>query len=70
MWDQKQFAQEEFWTQKQYLIWFHGKDIQKAMQRKKAEYIGLDNFFDWALNHLDINQYADLIELRNRISSL
>lgn len=22
---QQQFAQEEFWTQKQYLIWFHGK---------------------------------------------
>ncbi|MBU6346162.1 DUF4435 domain-containing protein [Cylindrospermopsis raciborskii] len=67
---QKQFAQEEFWTQKQYLIWFHGKDIQKAMQRQKSKYISLDNFFDWALNYLDINQYADLIELRNRISSL
>jgi hypothetical protein len=67
---QQEFDQEEFWTQKQYLIWFHGKDIQKAMQRQKAQYIALDKFFDWALNQLDINQYPDLIDLQNRISSL
>ena len=67
---QQQFSQEEFWTQKQYLIWFHGKYIQKAMQRQKSQYIALDKFFDWALNQLDVNQYPDLIELQNRISSL
>jgi len=65
---QQQFAQEEFWTQKQYLIWFHGKDIQKAMQQQKSQYISLNAFFDWALNQLDVNQYPDLIELQNRIS--
>ena len=32
---QQQFAQEKFWEQKDYLIWFHGKDIQKEMQRQK-----------------------------------
>ncbi|MEA5514714.1 hypothetical protein [Nodularia sp. UHCC 0506] len=67
---QQQFCQEEFWTQKQYLIWFHGKDIQKAMQRQKSQYIALDKFFDWALNQIDVNQYPDLIELQDRISSL
>ncbi|MHC5755348.1 MAG: hypothetical protein ACYTXF_32845 [Nostoc sp.] len=67
---QQQFAQEEFWTQKQYLIWFHGKDIQKAMQQQKSQYISLNAFFDWALNQLDVNQYPDLIELQNRISPL
>ncbi|AUB43562.1 hypothetical protein COO91_09743 (plasmid) [Nostoc flagelliforme CCNUN1] len=66
----QQFAQEEFWTQKQYLIWFHGKDIQKAMQQQKSQYISLNAFFDWALNQLDVNQYPDLIELQNRISPL
>ncbi len=65
---QQQFTQEEFWTQKQYLIWFHGKDIQKAMQQQKSQYISLNAFFDWALNQLDINQYPDLIELQNRIN--
>lgn len=67
---QQQFAQEEFWTQKQYLIWFHGKDIQKAMQQQKSQYISLNAFFDWALNQLDVNQYPDLIELQNTISPL
>ncbi|MEH2313605.1 MAG: hypothetical protein V7K35_19890 [Nostoc sp.] len=67
---QQQFAEEEFWTQKQYLIWFHGKDIQKAMQQHKSQYISLKDFFDWALNEIDVNQYPDLIELQNRISSL
>lgn len=66
---QQQFAEEEFWTQKQYLIWFHGKDIQKAMQRQKSQYISLKYFFNWALNEIDVNQYPDLIELQNRISS-
>ena len=67
---QQQFAQEEFWTQKQYLIWFHGKDIQKAMQQQKSQYISLSAFFDWAFNQLDVNQYPDLLELQNRIEQL
>ncbi|WP_174762918.1 hypothetical protein [Anabaena sp. UHCC 0187] len=29
----QQFDQEEFWIQKQYLIWFDGKDIQAAMHK-------------------------------------
>jgi len=67
---QQQFTQEEFWIQKQYLIWFHGKDIQKAMQQQKPQYISLNAFFDWVLNQLDVNQYPDLIELQNRINPL
>ncbi len=67
---QQQFAQEGFWTQKQYLIWFHGKDIQKAMQRQKSQYIALDAFFDWALMNIDINQYRDLVELQNVIREI
>ena len=67
---QQQFAQEAFWTQKQYLKWFHGKDIQKAMQRQKSQYIALDAFFDWALRQIDINQYPDLVELQNIIGEI
>jgi predicted metal-dependent hydrolase len=67
---QQKFSQEEFWTSKQYLIWFHGKDIQKAMQQQQSQYISLKSFFDWVLNELDVNQYPDLIELQNRISSM
>ena len=67
---QQQFSQENFWTSQQYLVWFHGKDIQKAMQQQQSRYISLNPFFNWALDHIDVNQYPDLIELQNRISHL
>ncbi|MEG4397137.1 DUF4435 domain-containing protein [Microcoleus sp. BROC3] len=64
------FAREEFWTQKQYLIWFNGKDIQKEMQRQDSTFISLSSFFDWAIPYLDINQHDDLIELKTKIEEL
>lgn len=67
---QQRFIQADFWTQKQYLIWFHGKDIQKEMQRQQANYISLSSFFDWAITQLDITQHPDLVELRARIEQL
>lgn len=67
---QQQFNREEFWMQKQYLIWFHGKDIQKEMQRRKPNYISLKSFFAWAMTQLDIDRHPDLMELRTRIEEL
>ncbi|MBD2485552.1 DUF4435 domain-containing protein [Planktothrix sp. FACHB-1365] len=73
---QNQFEQENFWTQKQYLIWFHGKDIQKRMemqkqlQQQKHHYISLVDFFRWGTNNFDITQYPDIMELRSRIEQL
>jgi hypothetical protein len=67
---QQHFSQEEFWVQKQYLIWFHGKDIQKEMQKQEPNYISLSSFFDWAITQLDITQYPDLMDLRTRIEQL
>ncbi|MGK7902334.1 MAG: hypothetical protein AB4352_13140 [Hormoscilla sp.] len=67
---QQQFARSEFWEQRQYLIWFHGKDIQKAMQIQEPDYISIKRFFDWAITQLDITQHSDLVELRTRIEQL
>jgi len=67
---QQRFNQEEFWTEKQYLIWFNGKDIQKEIQRQDSKYISLNSFFDWAIPQLDITQHPDLIELRTKIEQL
>ncbi|MGD1863582.1 MAG: hypothetical protein ACFB0D_03415 [Phormidesmis sp.] len=64
------FAQERFWTERQYLIWFHGKDLQKEMQKQEPSYISLANYFMWAANEIDITQHSDLIELRERIKQL
>ncbi|MGB8691699.1 MAG: hypothetical protein WCD53_30855 [Microcoleus sp.] len=67
---QQQFDQEEFWTQKQYLIWFNGKDIQKEMQKQDSKYISLNSFFNWAIPQLDITQHPDLMELRTKMEQL
>ena len=67
---QQHFSQEDFWSQKQYLIWFHGKDLQKEMQRQNNSYISLSSFFDWAITRLDITQHPDLMDLRARMENL
>ncbi|MBE9127281.1 MULTISPECIES: DUF4435 domain-containing protein [unclassified Coleofasciculus] len=68
---QNRFAQEEFWVQRQYLNWFHGKDIRKAMQKQQSQYISLyDSFCNWAIAQLDITQYPELMELRTKIEEL
>jgi hypothetical protein len=65
---QQQFAQAEFWQQQQYLIWFHGKDIQKAMQKQRQHYISLDKFMKSVIPQLDIAQYPDFLELKDKIA--
>jgi hypothetical protein len=64
------FDQPEFWANKKYLIWFHGKDIQKEMQRQKQNYISLEDFFDWAIPELEIDRYPDFIALQKKIKEL
>ncbi len=67
---QEQFSQAEFWEQKQYLIWFHGKDIQKAMQKQKSDYISLDKYFFSIIEQFDVTKHLDLVELRTKIKEL
>jgi hypothetical protein len=68
---QQQFAQAEFWQQQQYLIWFHGKDIQKNMQNQRQHYISLKSFMEkWAIPQLNIAQYPDFLELKDKIAQL
>lgn len=67
---QQHFNQVEFWLQKQYLIWFHGKDIQKEMQKQEPQYLSLKTFFNWAVARINVERYPDLSELRNKISHL
>jgi len=66
----QQFSQSEFWSQKQYVIWFHGKDIQKEMQKQESQYISLKAFFNWAAHQLNIARHLDLRELRSKIEQL
>jgi hypothetical protein len=67
---QEIFIQSDFWTQEQYLIWFHGKDLQKEMQKQQPKYISLSSFFDWAFTELNIENYPDLKKLKENIEQL
>ncbi|MCD8486443.1 MAG: DUF4435 domain-containing protein [Desertifilum sp.] len=67
---QQKFSQPEFWLHQEYLIWFHGKDIQKAMQKHQPRYIALNAFFNWAVSRVDISQHPDLVELQAKIEQL
>lgn len=72
---QERFGDDNFWDQQQYLVWFHGKDIIKQMQRTENNYPSLkkrkgEDFLNWAVDELDFNQYPDLLTLKNKIESL
>jgi len=64
------FTQETFWQNHRYLIWFNGKDLAKAMQKQKSNYISLKDFYDWIIAKIDIDKYPDLIQLRSKIINL
>lgn len=67
---QNHFSQSAFWENREYLVWFHGKDLQKMMQRQQQNYISLDEFFKWAVQSLDSRKHADLVELSQQIEQL
>lgn len=67
---QQRFNQEEFWNNKLYLIWFNGKDIQKAMQKERNDYIDLKRCFEKTSRKVDITQHPDLMELKTKIQQL
>ncbi|MDB9529013.1 hypothetical protein PN498_23675 [Oscillatoria sp. CS-180] len=59
------FGDGGFWESKDYLVWFHGKDIQKAMQIKQPNSISLQkSYFDWAISRIDFSRHPDLEELK------
>jgi hypothetical protein len=64
------FSDSDFWSAKQYLNWFHGKDIQKAMQRENSQYISLEDFFEPAINKFDPTHFNDLMEFKEKIEKL
>jgi len=61
------FAASEFVDCAEYLVWFHGKDLIKAMQRLRPNAISLQHFCGWAVEHVDWNQYADLRQLAAKV---
>lgn len=63
------FGEEAFWKGDSYMLWFHGKDVQKAMQRKRPNSISLNSFCRWAAENMNWKQHPDLVELSTLLSS-
>jgi len=63
----KQFMAHEFIDEAHYLVWFHGKDLRKAMQKLRPNSISLEHFCGWSVENLDWAQHADLRELATKI---
>jgi hypothetical protein len=62
-----QFGLPSFWEHRDYRIWFHGKDLQKAMQRSRPDRISLKHFFSWAVDQVAWGEHPDLLELAEKI---
>lgn len=61
------FAVSEFVDRCEYLVWFHGKDLAKTMQRMRPNSISMQHFCGWAVEHVDWNQHVDLRQLAARV---
>jgi len=63
----ERFSAEGFLNHQEYLVWFHGKDLKKAMQKLRLQGISLDHFLGWSVENFDWEQHRDLRELASLI---
>lgn len=69
------FEAEAFYKDKQYLTWFSGKNLCKALNQNMPKFIRkqrrfMDRYLNWASNNIDYMQFPDLVELKDRLQSL
>lgn len=62
------FASPTFWDSQAYLVWFHGKDLRKAIQKGPQVRISLKSFCDWAVDKVDLDACPDILELERLMS--
>lgn len=65
----QRFRSNGFFDLFQYLVWFQGKDVAKAMQRLRPNSISLGHFFRWSVNHFDWHQHPDLEQFAALLST-
>ena len=64
-----QFSTPQFWQEQEYLVYFHGKDLQKAITRKLNlihTQISWDNYHRFAIDRInfrDFPEYEQFIQL-------
>jgi hypothetical protein len=65
-----EFSQIEFYEQRQYLVWFHGKDLLKVISRNLGGNFSSKTYVSWGVKHLNIQNHPDLLELQIRCNNL
>jgi hypothetical protein len=65
---QECFSKEEFYLLGQHLIWFHGKDLLKAVCRKLSLQFPFpcSSYTSWAVEQLDLTAYPDFSDLKQQ----
>lgn len=67
------FNKKEFWEDKKYLIWFHGKDLQKAISPQILSLVpgfSWDAYYNYAIDNTDFMQFADYKNFVSKIESV
>jgi len=69
-----QFDEELFWINQKYMIWFHGKDLQKAISlqlaHNKIRLESWEKYYEFAINNTNfIEKFADLQQFRQIVLS-
>ncbi|MFQ5491525.1 MAG: hypothetical protein ACE5GE_12455 [Phycisphaerae bacterium] len=62
------FEMPEFWSEKQFFLWFHGKDMMKALHKAKPKWISLRHYCEWAVGRLNWSKFGDLSELHQLLN--
>lgn len=57
-----------FFAQKEYLNWFQGKDIAKALSRQFPG-ISMSDYYKYAKKQFNYTQFADLVQLRQLVDA-
>jgi len=64
------FLAEAFYDERGWEVWFHGKDLRKAMQRARPDGFSLKAFCEWAAGRIEWEAYTDLSELVERVKAV
>ena len=59
----KRFTNQDFLKNREYLIWFHGKDHLAQLCQHLAPNFPRRHYADWAAEHLDVSRHPDLQQL-------
>ena len=59
----EKFLDDKFMKNKEYISWFHGKDLLYHLCKKISPSFPRKRFSEWAVAHIDIKKYPDLQEL-------